>query len=159
MTEPAETKYSFAQLGELEVLDVDALRSLFTIELSGEAFYGALADRVGNDQPARLLRRNGREEAGHARRVARAIALKLGHEFDPSPDMVELRDVRLPAAIDEFLPTLVQGELDGDAGYQRWADHEPDPAVARLLRLNGREESIHGHRVEEVIALMAGGGD
>jgi hypothetical protein len=48
----------------------------------------------------------------------------------------------------------VQGERDGDAGYQRWADNEPDPEVARLLRLNGREETIHGERVSEVIAIL-----
>jgi hypothetical protein len=53
----------------------------------------------------------------------------------------------------DVLPFIVQGERDGDAGYQRWADNEPDPEVARLLRLNGREETIHGERVE-VIAIL-----
>jgi rubrerythrin len=39
--------------------------------------------------------------------------------------------------------------------YQRWADNEADPQVARLLRLNGREESIHARRVEQVMALLS----
>jgi hypothetical protein len=155
MTEPATTKYSFRELSELDRLDVDALRSLFTIELAGEGFYLALADQVGDPQAGVLLRRNGREEAGHARRAARAIALKLGHDFEPSPDMLVRPEVRLPDTIDpDFLPTLMQGERDGDASYQRWADQEPDPAVARLLRLNGREETNHGRRVEQAIALL-----
>ena len=42
-----------------------------------------------------------------------------------------------------------------DAGYQRWADRETDPEVQRLLRLNGREETTHGERVREVMALLA----
>jgi rubrerythrin len=156
MTETAPIRYSFQELTELDRLDVDALRSLFTIEMAGEAFYHALADRVGNEQAAGLLRRNGREEAGHARRAARAIALKLGHDFEPTPDMLERRETRLPDTIGpDLLPTLVQGELAGDATYQRWADHESDAGVARLLRLNGREESMHGRRVEQAIALLA----
>jgi hypothetical protein len=71
--------------------------------------------------------------------------------------MLERRAVRVPDELDAaLLRALVQGERDGDAGYQRWADHEPDPDVARLLRLNGREETIHGGRVEQAIALLGG---
>jgi rubrerythrin len=157
MTEPAARTYSFRELAELDQLDTDALRSLFTIELGGEDFYNALAERATNAEAAELLRRNGREEAGHARRIARAIAIKLGTDFEPTPDMLERRAVRVPDELDAaLLRALVQGERDGDAGYQRWADHEPDPDVARLLRLNGREETIHGGRVEQAIALLGG---
>ena len=66
----------------------------------------------------------------------------------------------LPEAISpDLLPVIVKGEIDGDLGYQRWADRESDPEVQRLLRLNGREESTHGERVREVIALLAKTGD
>jgi hypothetical protein len=103
------------------------------------------------------LRRNSREEAGHARRVARAIAFKLGHDFEPTPDMLERTAIKLPDGISPGLwAALVQGELDGDAGYQKWADNESSPDVARLLRLNGREESIHSGRVQQAIALIGG---
>jgi rubrerythrin len=155
MTEAANRKYTLAELGELESLDVDALCSMFTLELSGETFYNALAERVDNEQAAELLRRNGREEAGHARRIDRAIAIKLGHAFTPTPDMLERPAMQLPERIGaDLLRVIVQAEFDGDAGYQRWADNEPLPEVERLLRLNGREETIHGRRVEQAIALI-----
>jgi hypothetical protein len=50
---------------------------------------------------------------------------------------------------------LLEGERAGDDVYEKWATHEPDPEVARLLRLNGREESIHAARVEQVVALLS----
>ena len=137
-------------------LDVAAMKELYNAELGGEAFYNALADRVDDERAADLLRRNGREEAGHARRLGRAIAIKLGTDFEPTPEMLALAPVMLPEPFDpvRFMRKLVQGELDGDEGYQRWADNEPDPEVERLLRLNGREESIHGGRVTEAIAIL-----
>jgi hypothetical protein len=157
MADVTANKYSFRALGEMDRLDVDALASLYTIELGGEDFYTALAGRVGNPAAAALLLRNGREEAGHARRVARAIAVKLAQDFDPTPEMHERRPISLPDDLDPAtFPQLVQGELQGDLGYQRWADNEPDPQVQRLLRLNGREESIHAGRVEQVIVLLNG---
>jgi rubrerythrin len=139
-------------------LDVDAMKELYTTELSGEVFYNALAERVDDERAAELLRRNGREEAGHARRLGRALAIKLGTPFEPTPEMLTLPPVALPEPFDpvRFMRRLVQGEIDGDAGYQRWADNEPDPEVERLLRLNGREESIHGGRVTEAIAILTG---
>ena len=63
--------------------------------------------------------------------------------------------MELPDTIDHaMLPFIVAGEQAGDAGYQEWADNEPDPEVARLLRLNGREETLHGERVTQVIAIL-----
>jgi Rubrerythrin len=156
VTDAPRKTYSFRQLNELDHLDVDALCSLFTIELGGEDFYNALADRVGNEEAAKLLRNNGREEAGHARRLLRAISIKTGAEVEPTPAMLERPTIPMPETIGpDLFPSLISGELSGDLGYQRWADHEPDAAVARLLRLNGREESIHAGRVEQVIALLA----
>ena len=144
-----------ASLGGIDVLDVDAMRLLYRIECSGEDFYNGVADRIGNDEAADLLRRNGREEVGHANRIGRAIGVKLGAPFEPSADDLRRFPVALPDEIPvEILPAIVQGEIDGDAGYQRWADNEPDPEVARLLRLNGREETIHAERVGKVIALL-----
>lgn len=139
-----------------EVLDVEALRLMFRLELAGEDFYNGLADRIGNDEAAELLRRNGREERTHAGRIAKALAIRLGVEvYEPEDDDLVRLPVPLPDTISpRFLPLIVQGELDGDAGYQRWADNEADPAVARLLRQNGREETQHGKRVQQVIELL-----
>jgi hypothetical protein len=144
-----------AALGELEVLDVEGMRLLYRVECSGEDFYNDLADRVGDERAAELLRRNGREELGHARRIQRALSIKLGSTFEPSGDMLERFAVPLPDHVGpEIFPVIIQAEVQGDAGYQRWADLEPDPEVARLLRLNGREETIHSQRAAEAQQLI-----
>ena len=144
-----------ASLGDLESLDIDALRRMYRVELAGEEFYERLATGVGNDEAAALLRANGREERKHAERIARMLSVKLGHEFVPSGDDLEPLTVNLPDVVPaSLLPFIVQGELAGDTGYQRWADNEPDPEVQRLLRLNGREETIHSERVSAVLELL-----
>ena len=155
MTDDHDFATASQALAGLEQLDVPALELLYKLECSGEDFYNLLADRIGNDKAAELLRRNGREEMGHARRVGRAIAIKLGRDFEPSAELQERYTVELPTTIDaRILPGIVQGEQAGDAGYQKWADAEPDPEVARLLRLNGREETLHGERVTQVMAIL-----
>lgn len=147
-----------AALAATEVLDVAAMQLLFKVECSGEDFYSELADRVGNDEAAVLLRRNGREEVGHARRIQRAIGIKLGRPFEPTGELLERFDIPLPATVGpDLFPIIIEAEVQGDAGYQRWADAEPDPEVARLLRLNGREETIHADRAREALALLQAG--
>jgi rubrerythrin len=155
MTEAPDFGSASAALAGLEQLDVPALELLYQLECSGEDFYNLLAERVDDERAAELFRRNGREELGHARRVARAIALKQGRAFEPTPEQQERFAISLPDTLDPaMLPFIVQGEQAGDAGYQVWADHEPDPEVARLLRLNGREETLHGERVSQVMAIL-----
>jgi rubrerythrin len=155
MTQKHDFLSAALELAALEQLDVAAMELLYQLECSGEDFYNTIADRVGDESAATLLRRNAREELGHARRVGRAIAIKQGAPFEPSPELRERLTIELPDPIPvEMLPFVVQGESDGDSWYQRWADHEPDPDVARLLRLNGREESLHGRRVTQVMAIL-----
>ena len=140
-------------LNGLDVLDVEAMQLMCRVELAGEAFYEGIAAGVDNEDAAELFRRNGREERRHAERIGRAVALKLGTPFDPST--LEPLTVEVPESIPlELLPALVAGEVAGDAGYQRWADAEPDPEVQRLLRLNGREETIHSQRVTAAIEIL-----
>lgn len=147
-----------AALGRIEQLDVPALRLLYRIECSGEDFYNQLADRIGDPRAADLLRRNGREERAHAERVRRVLGLKLGHSYEPTAEDRAPYAIPLPPTISaDLLPLVVQGELAGDADYHRWAERESDPEAQRLLRLNGREETTHGERVRQVIALLAGG--
>ena len=156
-TAPTDFAAASMSLAGIEALDVAALETLYRLECSGEDFYNLLADRIGNEQAADLLRRNGREELGHARRIRRAISLKLGHEYEPEGEVLERFTVSLPDTVGpELLPFIVEGEIAGDAGYQKWADNEPDPDVARLLRLNGREETLHGERVSQAIAILQG---
>lgn len=145
-------------LGQIKQLDVDALRLLYRIECSGEQFYNLLAERIGNDSAADLLRRNGREERAHAERVRKVIGIKLGHPYEPTAEDKAPYAIPLPPAITpELLPLIVQGELAGDADYHRWAEGESDPEAQRLLRQNGREETTHGERVKQVIALLGAG--
>jgi rubrerythrin len=158
MNDHADFFSAVTALGSIEQLDVDSMRLLYRVECSGEDFYNLIADRIGDPKAADLLRRNAREERGHAERVRKAIAIKLGGTFEPPAEDCERYPVALPDSIPaELFPAIVQGEIDGDAGYQRWADRETDPEVQRLLRLNGREETVHGQRVSQVIEILRGG--
>ncbi len=155
MTDELDFASASQALAALDQLDVPAMELMYKLECSGEDFYNLLADRIGNEQAATLFRRNAKEELGHARRIARAIAIKQGHDFAPTPELQERYAVVLPDVVDPaMLPFIVAGEQAGDAGYQGWADNEPDAQVARLLRLNGREETLHGERVAEAIAII-----
>ncbi len=96
MTDDLDFVAASQALAGLEQLDVPALELLYKLECSGEDFYNLLAERIGNDDAAELLRRNGREELGHARRVGRAIAIKLGRDFEPSAELQERYAIELP---------------------------------------------------------------
>ena len=138
-----------------ERLEVADLELMYQLEMTGEEFYYRLADRIGNDEAAELLRRNGVEEKAHARRLAKALSIKLGHEWTPTEEQAQLMEIPLPDQIDaKMFLGVVKGELGGDAGYQRWADNESDPEVQKLLRLNGREEAIHAGRAQQVYDLL-----
>jgi rubrerythrin len=144
-----------AAVAGMRELDVEGMKLVYRLECSGEDFYDKLADRIDNDRAAELFRKNGREELGHAKRIARAIAIKLGTDFVPSGEMVERLEIPLPDEISlDVLPQIVAAEIQGDAGYQAWADREPDEEVAKLLRRNGREETGHAERVREAIAIL-----
>ena len=145
-----------ASLAEKDHLDVEGMKLIYQLEVSGEVFYNLLADRVGNDEAADLLRKNAIEERGHARRLARAISLKLGSEWEPAPENEVVLAIPLPNVVTaELFAAIVQGEINGDAGYQKWADNETDEEVVRLLRLNGREETIHAGRAQQVFELLS----
>jgi hypothetical protein len=44
----------------------------------------------------------------------------------------------------------------GEAFYHDVAERIGDPRAAELLRRNGREETVHGERVRQVIAILSG---
>jgi rubrerythrin len=144
-----------AALGRVEELDLDSLRLLYRVECCGEEFYNQVADRIASSEARELLYRNAREERGHAERVRRVISLKQGTIYEPSGKDLESYPIPLPDALSvEFLPVIVQGEADGQRGYDSWADRETHPEVQRLLRLNAKEEGLHGERVKQVIAIL-----
>ena len=145
-----------AALAAKEHLDDGALELIYRLEVSGEVLYQGLADRVDDPEAKELLRRNGVEERGHARRIAKVLSLRTGTEWTPSAEHEEILAIPLPDTVDAaFFLAVVQGEISGDAGYQRWADREDDPEVARLLRLNGREETIHAERAQQVHEILS----
>lgn len=142
-------------LAGLERLDVPAMELIWRLEQAGQVFYDLLAERVGDPEAAELLRRNGREEIAHSRRIAKALSIRLGTEWEPSEQVRVPLAVPMAELVDAgLLAHVVQGELNGDAGYQAWADNEPDAEIAKLLRLNGREETIHAERVRRAIAIL-----
>lgn len=143
-----------AALAGKQVLDVDDLRLMYRLEMAGEAFYQQLADGIDDPEASTLFERNGREERGHADRIRRALVQKLG-SWEPNEEDLRPLAVDVPHPLPvELLPHIAAGEIEGDAGYQRWADAETDPEVQRLLRLNGREETIHAERVRQALVLL-----
>ena len=144
------------ELAAATELDVDTMWKVFRLERTGHEFYEGLADRIDHPEAKELLRRNGTEELAHARRILKAISLTVGEDVEPSAEQLELHAVPLPDSVDAaMLELVVAGERNADAGYQAWADQVDDPEVAKLLRLNGREELIHGERVDQAIALLS----
>ena len=143
-------------IGQAEILDIETAELLIRVENSGDVLYNALAERLNNEEAAELLRKNGREEVGHARRMMKVISLKTGTEYVPSAEVLEKFEVDLPDSLDaSSLPMIVEGELQGDIGYQKWASHETDPEVIELLLRNGREETKHAERIKQAIEILA----
>jgi hypothetical protein len=157
---PADSAGAFGVLRTRVKLGPDDLKVLAMIEAAGEAFYFQVADGVQDPQAKELLKQNGREERGHAYRLAKILRLQTGEEFTV-PDAKEnpylaAGPATLPDITPEFIASLEHGEADGDRLYQVWAESETDPEIARLLRLNGKEESRHGERDAEVIRRLKG---
>jgi rubrerythrin len=157
---PADSNGAFGVLRSRAKLGPDDLKVLAMIEAAGEAFYFRVAECVQDPRAKELLRQNGREERGHAYRLAKILRLQTGEEWSvPSAEenpFLTSAPAALPAITPEFIASLEQGEADGDRLYQVWADGEANPEIAKLLRLNGREESRHGDRDAEVIRYLTG---
>ena len=118
--------------------------------------FDALADAVDREEAKVLLRRNGQEERGHAHRLLKAIDL-LGGEFTlpADADNPYVQPMDLAGIINaDLLNIIQQSEQDGDLQYQAWADAESNQHVAKILRQNGAEETRHGERVAQVVALL-----
>jgi rubrerythrin len=157
---PSDSAGAFAVLRSRSALGPDDLKVLAMIEAAGEAFYLQVAEGVEDPRARELLKQNGREELGHAYRLAKILRLQTGEEFTP-PDASENPYLAssprsLPPITPEFIASLEKGEEDGDRLYQIWADGASDPEIARLLRLNGREEARHSERDAEVIRYLSG---
>ena len=87
-------------IGAAEKLDIETAELLIRVENSGDVLYNELASRLNNEEAADLLRKNGREEVGHARRMMKVLSLKLGTEYVPSAEVLEKFEVDLPDSLD-----------------------------------------------------------
>ena len=156
MTMPADFFAAVAALGAIETLDVDALRLLYESSARARTSTTCSPTASATSAPPICCAATAARSAATPSACARCSASSSGTPYEPSrEDALALSRSRCRDAISaEFLPLIVQGELDGDTGYQRWADRESDPEAQRLLRLNGREETTHGERVREVIVLL-----
>jgi len=151
-TIPPDFMAALAHLDTIDRLGVNEMKLLVLLEISGESLYQKLASLAPQGEATELLLTNGREEVAHAHRLKRAIEISTGEPFEvPSLDENPYAE---PPSFTELTPELLAGfvacEKNGDAGYQKWADNEPNAEIAELLRQNGREETRHGERVSRV---------
>jgi rubrerythrin len=150
---------AFAHIGTVQSPSVDDLKVMCLVEAAGQTLYEVFAQGTDNSAVQQILLHNGREEMAHAHRVSKAIHAMTGEDFPP------------PAAADnpycagpmpsapmtpDGLRNTAQGEFGGDALYARWADSLDNAEAARLLRLNGGEETDHGNRLLEAAAILEG---
>lgn len=156
---PADFNAALQKLSGLERLDLEDMKLMILVETAGDPLYQKLAELAPDEEAAGLLRQNGREETAHAHRLKQAVEILSGKPYE-IPSLGD-NPYAEPPAFPELGPGLLRGvvaaERDGDAMYQRYADHEPNAEVARLLRQNGREELRHGERVERVIEILEAG--
>lgn len=142
-------------LSSFDHLGIRELEVLYKLERTSGLFYFQLADSIRHEEVAELLRRNGRGELGHANRIQQALTIKLGRPYEPSADMEGGYPLGAPPPVDTaLLAAIMRGERAGDADYQRWASSEPDPEIARLLQVNGREDSEHADRLTRASVLL-----
>lgn len=155
-TVPPDFMAALAHLETMDKLGLDEMKLMVLLEMSGEPLYEKLASLAPPGEATDLLLKNAVEERAHAHRLKRAIEIATRETFT-IPSLAENPYAEPPAFTEltqELLAGFVAGEKNGDAGYQRWADNEPNPEIAKLLRQNGREETVHGERVARVAKII-----
>jgi rubrerythrin len=146
-------KAAAQRLSGMDHLGVTELQTLYRQERTAGRLYLQIADVLTHEAAANALRRNGREELGHAVRIGRAIAILTDTPFDATEEMDAGYEVTPPASADASLVTaLIHGEQGGAADYERWAASETNAEVADLLRTCGREETNHAQRLIAALA-------
>jgi rubrerythrin len=152
---PVTPRDAYAHINAVTHPTLDDLKLMVFLEAAGEATYANLAKAAPNAEVAALLQANGREEVDHALRVCAVI--KRLHGVDFAPPSVEENPLAGGAAgpiTAELLEGIVRGENNGCALYLTWAANTADPEAAALLTRNAHEETLHGARAEEAMALI-----
>jgi hypothetical protein len=155
---PQSLGEAFAHLGTVTAPSVADLKVMVLLEAAGLTLYEKTAEGTEHPGVIALLRHNGREELAHAHRVSKAILAISGEDFPPPEpaDNPYLQGGAMPfaAVTPEGLTKLAQGEFGGEALYESWAANTANAEAARLMRLNGKEETDHGNRLLEAAALL-----
>jgi rubrerythrin len=152
---PASPGAAFAHLNAVASPTLDDLKLMVYIEASGQQAYFDLARSAPNDEVRSLLEANGREEVAHAHRVASVIKLLSGEDFavPKADDNPYVKPSTRP--VDRaVLESMVGAEDKGCTLYETWAANVDHPEAASLLRLNAREETRHGERAAQALALL-----
>jgi hypothetical protein len=152
---PESSGEAFKHINAVTKPTIDDLKLMVYLEASGKVGYGDLADSAPSKAVADLLNANGREEVAHAHRVASVIRILTGEDFAVPDEANNPYAKRSGRKVDRaLLEGLVKAEFSGDTLYQTWADNCPNAEAAELLRQNGREETKHGKRAQEAMALL-----
>ena len=154
---PGTLAEAYAHIATVEMPSIDDFKILLLIEAGAQGSYNAYANAAPNDAVRQLLAKNGQEEVAHAHRISRVIKQVYGEEFVvPSPENNPYYDEPVGITVDEeSLAAIAAAENGGEALYEAWAATVSDSEAARQLRQNGKEETKHGSRAQEAIALLA----
>jgi rubrerythrin len=153
---PANLYEAFTYIGSVVSPSLDDLRLMVILEAAGKAMYDDLASGNLERDVQSMLKASGRDELKHAVRVSEAIGKLTGTKY-PVPVQEEnpyLSGWAKPQLTAELVDDLAKEEFAGEALYEGWAAHCANPAAAELFRLNGREETSHGHRLQKVAKLL-----
>ena len=155
---PATIGEAFAHINAVTAPSIDDLKVMVLLEAAGLELYAQMAEGTENPELAELFRENGRQEMGHAHRVAKAIRAISGEDYPP-PEPAENPYLGgpIPTApvTPEALRQLAQGEFAGTGLYETWATGVNHEEAARLFRLNGGEETDHGNRLLAMADMIA----
>jgi rubrerythrin len=153
---PESAKAAFAQVNAKTTPSIDDLKLMVYLEASGQTSYGELAKGAPNPEIRTLLEANGREELAHAHRVAQVITLISGEDF-AVPAAADNRYATASGGVVDraMLEMLVRAEDGGCILYETWAANIGNPEAAALLRQNAKEETRHGQRAKDALALLA----
>ena len=156
---PATMNEAFKHIAGLDDPSVEDLKVMVLLEAAGLKLYQNLAAGADREDVVALLLHNGREELAHAHRVAKAIGKLTGADYpvpapEENPYLAGPQPAPKPVTV-ELLRSLAQGEYGGETLYERWASHCPNVEAAALFRLNGREETQHGARLEQAADLLS----
>jgi len=149
---PTDLYEAFAYIGSVRQPTIDDLKLMLLLEAAGKVMYDDLAADAIDAEVGNLLTECGHEEYRHAERLAQVLSLLTNepHSVPSSEDNPYLVAWQKPRLSADLVKNLAAAEAGGEALYEGWAQSCPHPEAARLLRLNGCEETAHAERLHLV---------